>query len=192
LLFYLLTMNLRQTWQRKFRAVLTYLENLHTPIARKTFKLIRTGKVVVLGFKKITLEDCKELHEELCNDEFATTFSKKRVLDEANNRFKGMLYQNRIYIREDETDIDDIAKTIAHEVNHFLNNSNDHYETEIDKFTEELRATIAEDLLSENIALTPCYLREKSKMIIENYKLDLKPRCLSKAIKEKVIQGLRY
>lgn len=190
-------MYLRPNWHRRFQAALNFLEKLGTPIAKQTLEIIKSGKVVIGSFSNLTRKDYTELHEEY----FANRkHRKEKKIYPPTNQFirsiadqwDGAIYDKRIYINPHIEDVRKIAKVIVHELNHFINDSNNHMETDRDRFIEELRANLAEKVaLKPLLRFTPSLLRRKALKIIKVYELDLDETVLTEEVKAKVLKGLR-
>lgn len=185
-------MNLRLTWSRKLRAVLKYLQSLNTPVAKQTLNVIQQGKVVILNFSQFTPSDYAELFSEE-NDEKKLRYymPTKMGMNQLASKYEGMIYNNRIYLNDEESDIKTLARTLAHEINHFLNDSNNHYRTARDKLIEEVRAEIAEDLLEKsNLKFTPAYLKSKADFVLEVRKFKVKSSTILPQDKKRILKGL--
>lgn len=165
---------LRNTWIRTFNKAMAVLRSKDNPIARYTVKLIDSKKIEVLPYAKMEEGDYLALRDEH-SDADKTKFSVmhplvRKAVQILHNNWWGRIYDNRIYIC-DVKNPTQFARIIVHEVNHYINDSNNHYETNEDIFTEELRAHIAEALVFSRE--TRNYLTTIAKDVCDKYELSM-------------------
>lgn len=161
---------LRKTWARTFNKAMALLRSKNNPIARYTVKLIDTKKINVLPIALMKHHDYLSLRSEY-NDanevKLPTSLPlARKTIEIIENDWDGFIYGNRIYI-SDIKDPQHFARILVHETNHFINDSNSHYETEEDRFREECRANVAEVLVFGN--QTRNYLTQIAKKVSKNY-----------------------
>lgn len=166
--------HLRNTWLRMFNKAMALLRSKDHPIARYTVKLIESAKVKVLPYEKIRRKDYQLLREEYEGD--IVNFPKRlplarKTIHKLKTDWDGFIYENRLYISDANQDPLMFARTIVHELNHYINDSNDHYETDEDRFREECRASIAEVLVFG--PQTRNYLTRIAKTVSDKYDMPI-------------------
>ncbi len=83
----------------------------------------------------------------------------------------GFYYKNRVYISEALTPTE-VATTLIHEINHYINDSNLQYTTKSQIFEEEYRALVAEHLGS-NRPITRNFYRDCAEKVCDDYSVPL-------------------
>lgn len=142
-------MKLRNTWARTFRLALDVLKKWNTDVSNMTIALIQSNKIEFRPFSRTTLEDYDGLlMEDLYSSKKQNRHGGKTLTKKIKEAYEGFIYENRVYVNEKITEPDAFAKVLVHELNHFINDSNDKYETKAQKFQEELRAHLAESMAS--------------------------------------------
>ncbi|HVO29960.1 MAG TPA: hypothetical protein VMV18_04460 [bacterium] len=122
--------------------VLSVLEKNDTRIAKNTVAALKAGVVRLNTLDRLTIEDCGQLLREnprLWDGIAAPDDCGKRVPREVLARVSGFQNGNRIYVNPLRAP-DEMASTVVHELNHFVNDSNAHYATAADIAREEYRA----------------------------------------------------
>lgn len=172
---------LRGRWFKKIEAALEYLKLLSHPIAKFTIDLVLGNivfdnkKLMVLPFSKWRKSDLfLELKE--YNEKHAIKLplkypASKITISILSQGIVGTQLGSRIYFSENVDDPELLARILVHEVNHFINDSSAHYDTEEEIHKEELRAYLAEELVFSNRPITRHALKEISKKIEKSYNL---------------------
>lgn len=154
-----------------FKNAMALLRSKDHPIARYTVKLIETAKVKVLPYEKMHHHDYLELRDEYDEDDMVHLPKPhplaRKAVQKLKNDWYGRIYDNRIYISDTNKDSLMFARTLVHEINHYINDSNNHYETNEDCFREECRANVAEVLVFG--PQTRNYLTRIAKTVSDKY-----------------------
>ncbi|MGE3318807.1 MAG: hypothetical protein AB7I18_05880 [Candidatus Berkiella sp.] len=142
---------LRNTWQRCYRAALALLQNTRHPIAQYTFDIINKKELMIIPFAKLHKDDFElflDNYYDEKNEQLPKIFPpSKVVIDKLTRIWAAKISENRVTINSQINNPKKIAEILIHEANHFLNDSNQHYETKEQMFLEEFRAEVAEALV---------------------------------------------
>lgn len=169
-------MKLRETFQRRFIAALALLKEWNTDIAKATLRAIKTNAVEIKTFTKVTRKEYNNLAQkpskhDACSFHLFSARSAKTLRKEAYGYyFDGVVYLN------DQMNARDLAKTLAHEVNHFFNDSDVRLcRSKAAQFEEEYRAAVVERLVESNIITRSMYLN-CAKYVSETYDVPMPKR----------------
>lgn len=165
-------------FRRYIGRALDRLKNSGTEIGRATFEAITSGRVKVDELADLTLEDFKRAHREFAKDGVelpmrdALNLHDGRVssIRKLNSSIDGYEWDDRIYLARGLTD-QRLDETLVHEVNHVLNESEEHYRSPKAIFVEEYRAAYAEALYREE-RLDAKACKKLKERIIELYALE--------------------
>jgi len=164
-------------FRAKVEAALRVLEQGGTASARGTVEAIRSGQVKVDGFSDLTRSDFRRLSREL--DPSGKAFGKdafetlgdtsSRAFKRVNGAIYGYMWDDRVYVNTD-TSARRLAATLVHEVNHALNQSEEHYRSARAKLLEEYRAHYAERV-ALGVEMTPARCKRLKQHVIHTYEL---------------------
>lgn len=152
-------MKLRETFQRRFNAALGLLKAWNTDIAKATLRTIRDNAVKIKTFNNVTRQEYNKLaskpsKHDACSFHLFKAHSAKTLRKEAY----GYYYDGVIYLN-DQMNTRDLAKTLAHEINHFFNDSDlKQCRSKAAQFQEEYRAAVVERLVESNVITRNMYL----------------------------------
>jgi hypothetical protein len=163
-------------FRRYVGAALDELKNSKTPIGRMTHDLISSGKVRIDELSDLTRGDYLHVRRELRKTGVNLPADHK-VLDDKRssawraitNDMDGYMWDDRIYVAQGLSPRD-LATTLVHEVNHVLNQSEEHYKDDASIFVEEYRAFYSEALFRGE-KLTPAKCRSIKEGVIRDYAL---------------------
>ncbi len=163
--------------RRAVEAALARLERSGTPVARTTVDAIRSGRVRVDGFTDLTRADFRRVVSGLAGDGVRLR-GRWEHLRRAGNRtvrriesaYDGWSWDDRVYAAR-TLPTDDLARALAHEVNHVLNASEEHYRGSRAILVEEYRAYLAGELAVGPMP-GPSKLRAIKRKVIELYALE--------------------
>ncbi len=165
---------LRKTWERVYHQALEILRKNKHPIAVYTLKIIEKKKVKIIPFNKMVAEDLNDYlsdyHDENKERLPSSYPPTKEVVGKFSKAWNAKINYNRISINHDISDPRKLAEILVHEVNHFLNDSNEHYETKQQQFDEEFRAYVAEALVFSR-QIRNCKLRAIASYVATRYGL---------------------
>jgi hypothetical protein len=166
-------MQLRNTFHRLFKKACELLRTSTNPIDMTTWKILSSQKVKVFPFDALNENDfyyLKEDYEDETKKKLPAYYPpSKHTTVQLDKTWHATIRDNRIYISHYLKDERHMKKILVHEINHFLNNSKDHYSTRKQIFQEEFRAKIAEKM-SNNIPLTRYRLKRIAQNVSEIYK----------------------
>lgn len=163
---------------RKYvEGALRYLRASDSEVARVTFDLIVSGRVKIDELSDLSRHDFLKLRKELVPSGIDLSTSDFLKLHDENSRaarairdaVDGYMWDDRIYVAKGLSP-KALARTLAHEVNHVLNRSEESYRSKDAIFIEEYRAHVAE-LLVDGEELTPAKARQLKLEIITSYGL---------------------
>jgi hypothetical protein len=163
-------------WRRLYQQACEILKKSTNPVEMTTWDMIERKKVEVLPFIQFRKEDYFDLRAEypakkrtVLSRTFPPTIDTIKQLE---NDWSGRIYGNRIYICAGFKSVDKMKNTLVHEINHFLNHSNDHFTTKADQFREELRALLAEKATKPR-PLTRLQVKLAAEKVAKDYELPL-------------------
>ncbi len=165
---------LRNTWERVYHQALEILRKNKHPIAVYTVNIIEKKKVEIIPYNKMVAKDLNDYlsdyHDEK-NERLPSSYPPtKEVVGKFRKAWSAKINYNRISIDHAISDPRKLAKVLVHEANHFLNDSNEHYETKQQQFDEEFRAYVAEELVFSR-QIRNCKLRALANNVADRYKL---------------------
>ncbi|MBX7097592.1 MAG: hypothetical protein K1X89_07765 [Myxococcaceae bacterium] len=157
---------------------LALLQRWNTPVARHTLAAIERGEVKVDELADLTSKDFARVRKQLAGwgapldqrDFRSLHDQKSKASRTVRTMIDGYAWDNRIYLHPDLTPRE-MATTLAHEVNHVLNRSEEHYRTPKAVLREEYRAFLAARLATGEV-MTPRKCRLLKEQVISNYELD--------------------
>lgn len=181
-------MLLRNIFPRLYKKACELLQNSTNPIDIITWRLLSRKEIIVLPFIQLNKKDFSALKNDF-QDETQKVLPahyppSKYTTKQLDQTWLAKICDNRIYVRYYLKNVQQLKKILVHEANHFLNNSQDHYDTPEQVFQEEFRANIAEKM-SNNIPLTRFRLKKMAQKVSKTYKTPL-PSTLE------VPQGIYY
>ncbi len=162
---------LRSNWHGVFKKALAILKANKHPIAQTTVAVIEGKEVQVLPYSQMRIADYNagQKHKNK-KKTFEFPLSPKDI-KKITEDFIGFFRGKRIYI----SPIDDplkFASVLVHEVNHYINDKEGNYETDEQKFLEELRAEMAEALVFKP-HFTRKNLKDLRETVAANYDLPM-------------------
>jgi hypothetical protein len=153
------------------------LRRLGTPMAERTFELICTGGIKIDELSDLSKEDFEHLRKEFARD--GVHFEAGDFYDLHDGRTKvaraikqsidGYMWDNRIYVAPGLSP-KQLAVTLAHEVNHVLNESEENYRSKKAILLEEYRAHLVEKM-TLGVPITPELCKEIKEYVIDAYGL---------------------
>lgn len=156
-------------WVAKFEAAMALLKTWRTEVARTTVNIIKKNIVIIRPFLKLTRADLLAAKKLIKNsDNLVNTKSNTTIAKKLEKNLCGFIINNRIYISETLTD-KKFAKTLVHEVNHYLNDSP---EQKDNVFENELRAHISERM-AEGKLITRQYIKKISMEVSSLYQVPM-------------------
>ena len=169
-------MVLRKTWERVYKQALEILRETNHPIAKYTLGLIENKTLEIITFNKVKEKDFKCYADDYCDDKGEklphhyppSSLTISKIIKAWDAKING----NRVSINHTLSDPKKIAKILVHEANHFLNDTNDNYDTDEKQFTEEFRAVLSESLVFSK-PLRKWKLQEIAKEVAKRYELPL-------------------
>lgn len=128
---------LRTAWHRRIGEALEYLKKLNTPVAKTTLDLIQSNEVRLFDMNKISRNALKLY--------LKTPANQNMTRQEAIDALIGLNDDDIVYINTHANfAIKDIALTVVHECNHFLNKDQYRAKRNESCFQVEMRAMTAE------------------------------------------------
>ncbi|MCS5708088.1 hypothetical protein CC99x_004140 [Candidatus Berkiella cookevillensis] len=164
-------------WQKKLDEAITLLKKWGTYVAESTLKIIASKEVVIMPFSDFTLPDIDSALDWVSSKakrlklKKLVKHQKNKVIKELEVEFRGLCIENRIYI---DSNLDPVkfAKTLTHEVNHYLNRDEPLPEGDAGVYQNELRAYISEKLVYGR-PITKQYLKTLAEKVSQIYKVPL-------------------
>ncbi len=149
---------LRSNWHSVFRQALELLKASKHPIAKTTLEVIQNKEVHVAPYSQIKVRDYNQVYTKHKKKPIEFPLSPAAI-NMITEDCRGFIVKNRIYIQTVDNP-KEFASVLVHEVNHFINDAENNYDTDEKKFTEEFRAEVAEALV-----FTPYLTRKNLKDI---------------------------
>jgi hypothetical protein len=167
---------LRKTWERTLRKALEMLSNNKHPIALYTYNIFKNGTLKIIPFNKLVKKDFSDF----LNDYHTENKEKlpchyppsEKVINKMVDNWDAKICANRITISHKIRNPKRIAEILVHEANHFLNHSNDNYDTDKQIYAEELRAIVAEKLVFSK-AMRTDKLKKIAHRVAKSYEVPL-------------------
>tara|TARA_R110002110_G_scaffold415857_1_gene658508 strand:+ start:11248 stop:11799 length:552 start_codon:yes stop_codon:yes gene_type:complete len=163
---------LRNTFARSIARAKKLLAKWNTAITKTTLAVLNNKEVELRSYNNPHPKDISELARIIKADQAmhfrAPLQFSKRISEECD----GLYFQGRVYISERLTSPKDVATTLIHEVNHYLNQSDEHLETKKQVFKEEYRAAVAE-YLGQNRPMTRNLYKICAQRVCEDYDVPL-------------------
>jgi hypothetical protein len=162
-------------FRERMGEALAVLEASGTPVARRTLEAIRSGAVRVDELGDLTRADYRRVVRSYAKEGDPLTgrwenLAKSATLRKLEADMAGWMWDDRVYVAKSLTPRN-MARALAHEVNHALNHSEEHYRGKRATLREEYRAFLAEELA---LGPTPskAKLRAIKLRVIRDYELD--------------------
>jgi hypothetical protein len=163
------------------QGALKKLKNSDTEIGRRTFELIATGQVKIDELSDLSRGDYNHIRAEFMRDGIDLPVSGYDTLHDGRTKamrairdsIHGYMWDDRVYVVRGMSP-DMLAKTLVHEVNHVLNQSEEHYRSKEAIFREEYRAYLSEAMLAGK-TLDAAARRKLKAAVIRDYELGLDP-----------------
>ncbi|MCK6551826.1 hypothetical protein L6R52_38685, partial [Myxococcota bacterium] len=141
-------------FRRSVGEALDLLRDAKTPVARATYEAVTSGRVKIDELADLTVADFKRARNEFARDgvdlpiEDAVRLHDGRVssMRTLRDAINGYQWDDRIYVARG-MEPRRLAQTIAHEVSHVLNASEEHYRGPKQILLEEYRAWLVEHLV---------------------------------------------
>lgn len=162
-------------FRAQIEEALALLEKSGTPVARQTVAAIRSGRVRVDSLSDLTRADYRRVVVSYAKDRDPITgrwenLATSPTLRKLEADMAGWMWDDRVYVaRGMSTKL--LARTLAHETNHVLNASEEHYRGKKATLVEEYRAFLAEDLAFGPMP-SAAVLRALKMRVITDYGLD--------------------
>jgi hypothetical protein len=150
-----------QEFQAYVGKALAVLKADKRPLAQATYRYIAQGKVKIDEITDLTRADYLRARKDmgkwtqaLTPDAYESLGNKKSPASKALDRLlNGYMWDERIYVAHGLTP-KKLASTLVHEVNHFINKSEEHYRGPTQGLLEEYRAFYMEKLFA-GVKMTP-------------------------------------
>lgn len=170
-------MKLRKTFQRRFNAALGLLKAWNTDIAKATLRTIKGKAVKIKTFNNVTRNEYNNLASKPSkHDARSFHLFSAHSANTLRKEAYGYYYDGVIFLN-DQMGARDLAKTLAHEVNHFFNDSDqEQCRSKGAQFQEEYRAAVAERLVESNVITRSMYLN-CAKHVSQMYNVPM-PECI--------------
>lgn len=164
-------------WQRKLDEAIALLKKWGTYVAESTLKIIANKEVVIMPFSEFSPPDINSALK--CVSSKAKRHQLKKLIKNQKNKvikeleveFYGFCIENRIYLHSSLAPVK-LAKTLTHEVNHYLNRDEPLPEGDAGVYQNELRALISEKLVCGR-PITRQYLKTLAERVSQIYKVPL-------------------
>jgi hypothetical protein len=157
-------------FRKKIGAALDLLARSSAPVGRKTYEAIATGGVRVDSLADLNRADYARVRRDFAKEgTHIADMNDARALRAITASMAGYMWDDRIYVAENMPAAD-IARALVHEVNHVLNESEEHYRGAKQTLVEEYRAFYAESLFVGD-KMTPRACRELKERVIADYLL---------------------
>ena len=167
---------------KEFRAyvgrALEVLRASRSPVGRATYDYIVSGRVKIDEVGDLTRADYKRASNDLRKwtralgaDRYETLMNPKSPASKALDRLlNGYMWDDRIYVARGQSP-KKLASTLVHEVNHFINKSEEHYRGPTQRLLEEYRAFYVERLYAGE-TMTPEKCRRLKEEVAKEYGID--------------------
>jgi hypothetical protein len=140
---------------------LAVLKATRTPLAQATYRYVTQGKVRIDEVSDLTRADYLRARKDLLKwtvalkpDSYGALSNPKSPASKALDRLlNGYMWDDRIYVAKGLS-ARKLASTLVHEVNHFINKSEEHYRGPTQGLLEEYRAFYVEKLFA-GVKMTP-------------------------------------
>jgi hypothetical protein len=164
---------------KEFRAyvdkALAVLKSTNTPLAQGTYRAIVTGKVKIDEVTDLTRADYIRARKDLLKwttalkpDGYESLSNLKSPASKALDRLlNGYMWDDRIYVARG-LNPRKLASTLVHEVNHFINKSEEHYRGPTQGLLEEYRAFYVEKLFA-GVEMTPARCASLKEAVAKDY-----------------------
>lgn len=162
-------------FRSQIEGALRFLETRGTPTALATIDAIRSGAVRVDSFADLTRADYRRVRASYAKEGDPLTgrwgnLAKSPTLRKLEADMAGWMWDDRVYVARGLS-TKALARTLAHEVNHVRNRSEEHYRGARATLVEEYRGFLAEDLALGPLP-SPAKLRALKLRVIRDYELD--------------------
>lgn len=162
-------------FRARVEGALAVLEASGTPVARQTLDAIRSGRVRVDELGDLTRADFRRVAKSyaVAGDPITgrwENLAKSPTLRKLEADMAGWMWDDRVYVAKSLTPVA-MARALAHEVSHVLNESEEHYRGKRATLIEEYRAFLAEELAVGSMP-SPAKLRAIKRGVIRDYELD--------------------
>ena len=168
------TADFRKTVQQ----ALEVLRTSKTEVGRATYAYVTTGRVKVDELNDLTRpdyhrvrRDLKKWTDALRPEAYESLANPRSPASKALDRLlNGYMWDDRIYVAKGLSP-QKLASTLVHEVNHFLNRSEENYRGDTNALLEEYRAFYVEKLFKGE-EMTPAKCRKLKEEVAREYGLD--------------------
>lgn len=164
-------------FRQEVQAGLEVLRKSKSPVGRATFEAITRGGVRIDELTDLNREDFARVRKTLASfgsrvgaDEYARLHEGKgHAFRAITQNLEGYEWDDRIYVPRGMPP-SQLAKALVHEVNHVLNQSEEHYRGDTQALREEYRAFYAEKLF-QGVKMTPAECQKLKASIVRDYGL---------------------
>jgi hypothetical protein len=167
---------------KAFRAyvdkALAVLKANPSPLSQATYRYVVTGKVRIDAIADLTRADYLRARKDLIKwtqalspDAYGSLQNPRSPASKAIDRLlNGYMWDDRIYVAKGLTP-QQLASTLVHEVNHFVNKSEEHYRGHTQPLIEEYRAFDLEALFNGE-RMTPARCKALKLEVAKEYGFD--------------------